>query len=62
MLSKSNSKHKEGEIRKDKSTKRILSEKEKEERKNKPKPIMVDAWTQTKRSDYRFLKERMMMS
>jgi hypothetical protein len=31
-----------------------------EEPKKKPKPEMVDAWTQTERSDYSIIKSRML--
>lgn len=34
----------------------------KEESKKKPKPIMVDAWTQTDRSDYAIIKSRLQNS
>lgn len=35
-------------------------EEEKEQPKKKPKPEMVDAWTQTDRSDYSIIKSRML--
>jgi hypothetical protein len=31
----------------------------KEEEKKKPKPEMIDAWTQTDRSDYAMIKSRL---
>lgn len=34
--------------------------KEEEQSKKKPKPDMVDAWTQTDRSDYSIIKSRML--
>lgn len=40
----------EDEENKDESAKKV----------NKPKPIMVDAWTQTERSDYSIIKSRML--
>ena len=35
-------------------------EAEKTKKALKPKPIMVDAWTQTERSDYSIIKSRML--
>lgn len=35
-------------------------EEEKDVPKKKPKPEMVDAWTQTDRSDYSIIKSRML--
>lgn len=31
----------------------------KDDGKKKPKPIMIDAWTQTERSDYAIIKSRL---
>lgn len=34
--------------------------KDEKKKTTKPKPIMVDAWTQTERSDYSIIKSRML--
>lgn len=31
----------------------------KDDPKKKPKPVMIDAWTQTERSDYAIIKSRL---
>jgi hypothetical protein len=36
------------------------SKEEEKDPKKKPKPDMVDAWTQTERSDYSIIKSRML--